>query len=153
MNDPSLIKEIIETYTISNNKLTSLSITIIIFTSANIIAIIANIWSSFRLKNKEKGIIKYEKLEESRIRIHHELFLKLEELTYYSPTDNSDDFTIKSNEINTFLSKNRLFINKDIYKITDEFNNYFLTVIQDYRKKNTEKEIKILDKYIKLFND
>lgn len=56
-------------------------------------------------------------------------------------------------EINKFLTGKRLYLNGDLIKISQEFTDYFLKILTDYRNKDYEKETKYLEKYCSKFNN
>ncbi|MGV0828343.1 hypothetical protein ACTS9C_05525 [Empedobacter brevis] len=152
MNDFGMIKDVLESTLKSNKELIGLGSALIGFLVINIITALINIFLQFKLKNKDKDIIKYEILENQRISILSQLYLKLEDLTYYDGTDSSN-YLNKSNEINKFLSKNKIYLNKKIITSVNNYNDYFLSVLSDYRLKNYNKENELLNDYIKLFNE
>lgn len=152
MNDFGMLKDVLDSISDSNHNLIVLGGTLIGFIFVNILTVGTNIWYQFKLKNKDKEIIKYEKIEEFRLQVLIDLYILLEELTYYDGAVNQESYILKSNNINSYLSKNKLFIEKDIYDISDEFNNYFLTVLQDFRKKDFRKEKEYLETFINKFN-
>lgn len=123
----------------------------VVFATLNIISIVGNLFMQFKLKNKDKDIIKFNLRENERIKILFHLYELLEQLTYYNG-DERDEFLEKTKKINRFITKNKLYLDKSFIKIAQEMNDYFLTVISDYRNKDYKNETKLLDEYTKLFN-
>ena len=157
MNDFGLTEKIIENISdfqhLNENfeSVKSFVITFIIFATLNIISIIVNLVMQFKLKNKDKEIIKFNLRESERIKILFRLYELLEQLTYYCEEDR-ETYIEKANQINQFITKNKLYIDKSYINIAQEMNDYFLTVIGDYRKKDYKNEMRLLDEYTKQFN-
>lgn len=126
-------------------------IAFIVFAIANIATIIVNLFMQFKLKNKDIDIIKFNLREGERIKILFKLYEHLEQLTYYDNTDQAI-FLEKTKEINRFITKNKLYIAKNYISVAQEFNDYFLTVLSDYRNKNFTNENRLLDEFTSIFN-
>lgn len=135
----------------TNNKLI---IALSIFVLLNFILSGINIYFQFRLKNKEKEINNHNLRESKRIENQEILYVLLEKLTYYNGSKKEQkDFQKQITEINQFLTRKRIYLNKKIISIAQEFTDYNTEILVDYRKKNYEKEMIILEKYNKEFND
>lgn len=152
MNDFGALEKLVEAANSSINSNYNLTITLAIFVFINLILTIIDIIFQFKLKNKEKGIAKHNLRESKRIEVQELLYNMLEELTYYDNNDHQS-YHQKSNLINKYLTQKRIFLNAEIISITQEFNDYFLSVLADYRNKEYQKEIKILENYCKIFNN
>jgi len=152
MNDFGALQNLIEIANKNINSNYNLSITLLIFVSLNFLLTSIDIFFQFKLKNKDKSINSFNLKEAKRIEIQEELYKMLEELTYYDG-NNTSTFQSKSTEINKFLTQKRLYLDKTIIKITQNFNDYFLSVLSDYRKKNFAVETTFLEEYTKAFNN
>ncbi|AUC80947.1 hypothetical protein [Lacinutrix sp. Bg11-31] len=154
MNNLGILKKLIEqleTDLSTNNKLI---IALIIFVLLNFILTGINIYFQFKLKNKDKEINHHNLRESKRIEHQEKLYILLESLTYFDgKASEKNKFQKTITEINKFLTQKRLYLNKDIIKISQEFTDYNTQILVDYRKKNYEKEILILEKYNTKFND
>src|SRR5690606_32799856 len=134
-----------------NNKLI---IALIIFVLLNFVLTGINIYFQFKLKNKDKEINNHNLRETKRIEHQEQLYILLESLTYFDGTlSEKDKFQKTIVKINQFLTQKRIYLNKNIIKISQEFTDYNTQVLVDYRKKNYEKELLILEKYNTEFND
>jgi hypothetical protein len=152
MNDFGALQELVVNVNEKINNNTKLLITLAFFVLINIIATLLDIYFQFKLKEKEKDINKHNIRETKRVDIQEDLYNMLEELTYFDGS-NFQLYQTKSKEINKYLTKKRIYLNKDIIKITQEFNDYFLSVLSDYRNKDFQKEISFLERYSKIFNN
>lgn len=152
MNDLGALQELITNANDKINDHTKLLITLAIFVFINIIATVLDIYFQFKLKEKDKGINKHVLRESKRIDTQEELYNMLEELTYFD-NSNSQVYQIKSSSINKYLTKKKIYLNKEIITVTQEFNDYFLNVLSDYRNKDYQKEIDYLERYSKIFNN
>ena len=158
MNNLSLIGKLIELFNgLSEDLDKTLTITIAVgvFILLNFIASIANIIIQFRLKDKEKEIYRAQLREKNRLRLQEKLYKKLEELTYFTPSTGKEEknqYLSKLEEINSYVTQNKLYLSNKFIKIATEFTDYFNRVLADPRKKSFEKEIEILDKFIIEFN-
>jgi hypothetical protein len=154
MNNIGILQKLIEqleTDLSTNNKLI---ISLIIFVVLNLILAGINIFFQFRLKNKDKEVNNHNLREIKRIEHQEELYVLLESLTYYNGTSKEKvSFQKKMTLINQFLTQKKIYLNKEIIKISQEFTDYNTQLLVDYRKKNYEKELMILEKYNTQFND
>jgi len=152
MNDFGALQNLIEAANKNINSNYNLTLTLLGFVSVNFLLTCLDIFFQFRLKNKEKSINSYNLKEAKRIETKDELYKLLEELTYYDGT-NAQLYQSKSAAINKFLTQKRLYLDKNIIKISQNFNDYFLTVLSDYRRKNFETETNFLEEYTIAFNN
>lgn len=154
MNNLGVLKDLIENLSndiSSNNKMI---IGLAVFVGLNLLLAILNIIFQFRLKNKEKDINSHNLREVKRIEQQHCLYSKLESLSYYD--GNKNDFQLyheKVSDINRFITRERLFLSKHLIKITQQYTDYFLSVLSDYRTKSYEREMEMLESYSEKFNN
>lgn len=152
MNDLGALQELVRTANESINANYNLTITLSCFVGVNLLATGLDIFFQFKLKNKEKSITKHSLRESKRIDAQELLYNMLEELTYYDGS-NSTNFQNKVSIINKYLTQKKIFLNKEIISIAQNFNDYFLTVLGDYRNKNYQIEASFLEEYDKIFNN
>ena len=124
----------------------------IIAIGINIIITILNIISNFILKNKEKSNYSHNKKEDKRIEKLEECYNKLERLTYFDGKTDNELFYESIAELDHYVIKNKLYINKKFQRIINDFNDYFKIVLADHTKKDYRKEITFLDLYTTEFN-
>jgi hypothetical protein len=78
----------------------------------------------------------------------------LESLSYYDGNkENHQLYYEKVSEINKYITRERLFLSKHLINISQQFTDYFLGVLSDYRTKSYEKEMEILESYCLKFNN
>ena len=152
MNDFGALQNLIEAANKSIDSNYNLTLTLLGFVCLNFLLTCLDIFFQFKLKNKEKSINSYNLKEVKRIETQDELYKLLEELTYYDGT-NTQSYQAKSAAINKFLTQKKIYLSKNIIKISQNFNDYFLTVLGDYRRKNYSTEIEYLEEYNKAFNN
>lgn len=154
MNNLGVLKDLIENLSAdisSNNKLI---ICLSVFVGLNILIAILNIIFQFKLKNKDKDINSHSLREVKRIEQQNSLYSMLESLSYYDGSkQNIQDYHEKVSEINKFITKERLFLSKNLIKIAQQYTDYFLGALSDYRTKSYEKEIEMLELYSAKFNN
>ena len=154
MNSLGVLEDLIENLSSdlsSNNKLI---IGLSAFVVLNILLSILNIFFQFRLKNKEKDINSHNLREVKRIEQQNSLYSMLESLSYYD--GNKEDFQFyheKVSEINKFITRERLFLSKHLITISQQYTDYFLGVLSDYRTKSYEREMEMLESYSIKFNN
>ncbi|MEI7508449.1 MAG: hypothetical protein WCJ62_03190 [Flavobacterium sp.] len=152
MNDFGALQNLIEAANKSINSNYNLTLALLGFVFVNFFLTCLNIFFQFKLKNKEKSINSYNLKEAKRIETQDELYRLLEELTYYDGT-NTHSYQVRTAEINKFLTQKKIYLSKNIIKISQNFNDYFLTVLGDYRRKNYSTEMEYLEEYNKAFNN
>jgi hypothetical protein len=151
MNDYSALKDLLEIFSNEITTNSKLAIALICFIGINLVVTLLNIFSQNRLKNKEKQIYSFNLKEKRRIEILEELYTKMEDLSNFDGKERSDEFLQQIKEMEAFTNKNRLYLPKQIQKITNEYSDYLKNVLTDFRKKNYEFEMNIFNKYCKLF--
>jgi t-SNARE complex subunit (syntaxin) len=137
-----------ETLIQSNEKLI---ITLILFVGVNALLTGVTIFFNFRLKNKEKGIKSHSVREQGRMKHQATLYEMLEDLSNIDKTT-KNNYLKKTTLINQFLTSKKIYLTKDTIKIATEINDYFLSLISDYRKRDFNTELKLMDKYSDAFN-
>lgn len=154
MNNLGALQNLIESLNndiSSNNKLI---IGLSVFVGLNLILAIMNIIFQFRLKDKEKDINSYNLREAKRIEQQHCLYSMLENLSYYDGnTETIQFYHSKVSEINKFLTREKLFLSGHLIKISQQYTDYFLGVLSDYRTKSYEREMEMLELYNLRFNN
>jgi len=152
MNNVSIIKDLFEIYSkdIQNN--TKLLIALIVFISINLIVTFINIYAQIKLKNKEKKIYSFNLKEKRRIETSEELFKMLDELTFFDGKNTNDSFLTKIQTLERYVSSNKLYISKDVQSIVQDYNDYFKSVLTDYRTKDYAKEIEFTKCFCNIFN-
>lgn len=154
MNNLGVLQKLIEQLDSDLSHNNKLIIALIIFVLLNFVLTAINIYFQFKLKNKDKEINNHNLRESKRIEHQEQLYILLESLTYFDGTSaEKEKFQKTIVEINQFLTQKRIYLNKNIIKISQEFTDYNTQVLVDYRKKNYENELLILEKYNVEFND
>jgi hypothetical protein len=154
MNDFGILEKLIENLGENVSSHFKMMLTISIFVGLNIVLAVINIFFQFKIKNKEKEINQHNLREVKRIENQENLYTLLEKLTYYDgDAGKLKEYHSILVEINKFLTGKKLYLNKDLIKISQDFTDYFLNVLTDYRKKDYEKETKYLEKYCSKFNN
>lgn len=154
MNNLGVIEKLINNLSDDISTNNSLIISLSIFVGLNLLLVIINIIVQFKLKNKEKEINNHNLREEKRIQHQENLYQMLEELTYYNgASDDKSVYHEKLSDINKCLTQKKLYLEKSIVTIAQNFNDYFLTVLTDYRKKDYKYEITLLEEFSKQFNN
>lgn len=154
MNNLGALKDLIENLSSDISSNNRLIIGLLIFVGLNLLLALLNIFFQFRLKNKDKDINSHNLREVKRIEQQHSLYSMLESLSYYN--GNKESFQLyhdKVAEINKFLTRERLFLSKCLIKISQQYTDYFLGVLSDYRTKSYEKEMEILESFSTRFNN
>jgi len=152
MNNLGAYEKLFELYSndIQNN--TKLIIVLSIFIIINLIVTILNIISANRIKNKEKKIFSYNIKETKRIDIYEKLYHLVENLTNIDSIHNDEILLDEMRKIEQYVSKNNLYISKNIKNCTNEILDYFKSVLINIKLKDYKLEFSLLDKYSKIFN-
>lgn len=154
MDDFGILEKLIENLGDDVSSHFKMMLTISIFVGLNIVLALINIFVQFKLKNKEKEINQHNLREVKRIENQENLYTLLEKLTYYDgDVGKLEEYHSKLVHINKFLTGKKLYLNRDLIIISQEFTDYFLSILTDYRKKDYEKETKFLEKYCSKFNN
>jgi len=118
----------------------------------NFLMEIVKIFASLRLKNKEKTIFTFTAKEKRRIEVTEDLYKKMEKLTNYIDKSDEAIFIEEIRELDKFVSINKLYIDKKVSKLVQEFSDYEKKIFADFRKKDFKVESDYLEEIIKLFN-
>ncbi|MDH0660727.1 hypothetical protein [Empedobacter sp. GD03865] len=153
MNDFGMLKDVLDSISKSNDNLIVLGGTLLGFILVNIITAGVNIFYQFRLKEKEKDVLKFEILEQNRIRHKEELYNLVQDLMYYNNYSDLQLYLTKSSDLRMYLQRYKLYFNKELVELVEDFNdNYFITVLGQISNKNYIKENEYLNKLIDEFN-
>lgn len=132
------------------NGTNGLMITLIVFLSINIIALIAKYFLDKSLKKHEIKITKKISITELAIKIESELFLKLEKLKGFQKNE-SHEMLDAIIEIESFIASSRLFICKKIIVITNDYLDYYKKVVSNFNEKDIKKEKEFTMKFSKQY--
>ncbi|MDX1828634.1 MAG: hypothetical protein R3342_03715 [Lutibacter sp.] len=152
MNDFGILNNLIENFSKDvalNNKL---SIALLIFIFINLITTIINIISQHRLKLKDKKIISFKIKEEKRIKLYENIYKQLDKLSFYDGKSNNNLFLESIQNVEKYLSCNKLYFNNKETKLIYEISDYYKTVLSDFRKKDYLIEEKYFKKLSSNFN-
>lgn len=127
--------------------------TLISILLVNIIVVVINCVTQFRLKSKEKKILKYGKIQDRSIEICVELYNKLEQLSIIEGTVHAEELARKVNEINAFIIHFKLFISHGLQKCSHDITDYYMSIQIRPELKDLEKEQKLFDLFSKTFNE
>lgn len=146
MNNLGAIQELLETYSDDIARNNQLLIAMLIFIGVNLLSTLINIISQHRLKSKDKKIISFKIKEQKRVSIFESIYRKLDKMTFLEGKTESDELLESIQNVEKYISKNKLYIDKKDQKLMYEITDYFKTILTDYRKKEYGKEIKLFDK-------
>ena len=132
------------------NKVTFWTLTLILI--VNIGVVIINCLAQFKLKTKEKSILKYGKIQDRSIEICVELYNRLEQISLLTEIANAEELAKKVNDINAFISHYKLFISNELQKCSQEITDYYMTVLTVPSSKDWGKEKKLFDQFSETFN-
>lgn len=148
MNQYSGLENLVELLTKQNK---SLLIALIVLIILNIGVEVFRFVSMLILARKEKKSKKDLLKEDKRLKILEQLFQSLDKLSLYDRED-SEAMLKEVKSINSFISKNKLYIPSKFQEISNDILDYFKNVMTDYRQKDIEKESKLFEKYFNEFN-
>lgn len=147
MDQEEIIKAILKNFDNIKNLL-------IIFSSllfVNIFSFFGNIIIELIAKHKEVKVYRKNLISSKILETEEKLFVKLEHLSLldqFQLTQLLTEITI----IEQFISSNKLYVEKDIEKISIKLLDYFKSVVTDYRKKNYLTELTFFDEFTRTFN-
>lgn len=127
-----------------------LMITLIIFLSINIIALIAKYFLDKSLKKHDIKISKKIAITEISIKTEADLFLKLENLKNFQKGE-SHKMLDSIIEIEEYLLASQLFICKKIITLTNDYLDYFKKVVSNYNEKDVKREKEFSRKFSKQY--
>ena len=126
--------------------------TIVIFLILNFIAILGVFFLQFYLKAQEKKHYRIQLKEDRRIGVYEKLYSFFDELSFFDGRVDNALFLDKITECTKYLTKNKLYISRDIYTISKDFLDYYRTVLSDFRQKSIQVEDGFYDAFISNFN-
>lgn len=132
------------------NKVTFWTLTLILI--VNIGVVIINCFTQFKLKTKEKSILKYGKIQDRSLEICVELYHKLEQISLMTEAVNAEELAKKVNEINAFIQHYKLFISNELRKYSQDITDYYMNIQTVPSLKDWGKEQKLFDQFSKTFN-
>ena len=127
-----------------------LMITLIVFLSINIVALIAKYFFDKALKKHDIKISKKIAITEISIKTEAELFIKLENLKNFQKGE-SHKMLDSIIEIEEYLTASQLFICKKISSLTNDYLDYFKKVATNYKEKDIKKEKEFSKKFSKQY--
>lgn len=151
MTDFDSLQTVIDNLSKDLNSNTKLLFVIGALLLTDILLTAVRIFFDFRLKRLEKNIFSANQKEEKRIKIYEDIYQKIDLLTYVEPRE-SETILIRVTEIDRYISRNYLYISKDVTKVINEYCDYYRQVSTDYRKKNIKTESTLIQRYKSLFN-
>jgi hypothetical protein len=103
------------------------------------------------LQNRERFIHKQKLLFEYSIKIQEFIYTKIEKISLY--TRDEDKIMLKEiQELQLYVTNNRIYISKSMMKIIESILDYFREVLADFRNKDYKKEQQMFEKYANEFN-
>lgn len=153
MNDIGVLTELIDKFSNNIDNNNKLSIALIVFMSINILMSLINILSDHKLKNKEKKIFSFSLKEKRRIEIFEKIYQLQDKLTFYDGRTDNNLFLIDIQDIQAYVSQNKLYLNKKEQQLINEINDYFKTVLTNYRTKDYRKESELFTKMEGVFRE
>ena len=117
----------------------------------HILAMLFRYFLDYKLKERDKNIHKKNLLVNRTIQIQELLFNYLDELTLFE-FDQSVLMLQKISEIERFVVKNKLYIDKEVLQVTEKCLDYFKSLLSTFSNKDVKKEMLFLEEYVKKFN-
>ena len=117
----------------------------------HILAMLFRYFLDYKLKERDKNIHKKNLLVNRTIQIQELLFNYLDELTLFE-FDQSVLMLQKISEIERFVDKNKLYIDKEVLQVTEKCLDYFKSLLSTFSNKDVKKEMLFLEEYVKKFN-
>lgn len=133
---------------VTNNLIYVLIIVLIL----NIGAIVLRFVLEKRLKNKDKEIFRQNLINERSLKAQEQIYTRMHELSLFGKGEDHE-FLLAIQELQQFVSRNRLYLNNNLFECVDEVLNYFRVVLTDYRLKDLKNEENLFKKYSKIFNE
>lgn len=131
--------------------LNSIITPLIILLGLNLAAFIGRFLLDLIVKNREIRINKVNIINEKKVVAQAELFKKLNLLSI-SQSEPINVYLDRIMQAETYLTENKIFINKDLIEITYKILDYHKIVLQNQRAINYKQELQLIDEYIKKFN-
>lgn len=127
-----------------------LMITLIVFLTINIVALIAKYFFDRALKAHDVKIGRKVSITALAIKTEADLFIKLESLKSFQKGE-AHDMLDAIIEIENSLGSSRLFICKDLMKLTNDCLDYFKKVVANFSEKDIRKEKQFTDKFCSMY--
>lgn len=153
MNDIGVLKELIDKFSNNIDNSNKLSIALMIFMLINLLMSLINIYSDHKLKNKEKKIFSFSLKEKRRIEIFEKIYQLQDKLTFYDGRNDNNTFLLDIQSIQVYVSQNKLYLSNKEQQLINEINDYFKTVLTNYRIKDYRKEAELFKKMEGLFRE
>ena len=122
------------------------------------IALVANIFTMIfkfcldRKNHNHEVILEKRKLIfQHAIKLEHEIYQELDALADYTK-EQCNELITDINAIRDKLNNNRIFFEQRVYKAIDNVLDYYSEISGNYRKKDYNKEKKLMMKIIEAFN-
>ncbi len=126
---------------------------IITFIILNILVAIVNWLIQKNVKSQDNQIYRKKVREDRRIIIIEDIYKEFVSCTYIFNSKETTNLIIKISELEKRLSENRLYINKSLNNKLTLFIDYLKEIATDFRKKDFNKENKMLNDIEKEFNN
>ena len=126
---------------------------IITFIILNILIAIINWLIQRNVKSQDNQIYRKKVREDRRITIIEDIYKEFVSCTYIFNSIEATNLIIKIAELEKRLSENRLYINKSLNNKLTLFIDYLKEIATDFRKKDFNKENKMLNDIEKEFNN
>ena len=146
MNNLGVLNKLIESYSGDLMLNSKLLIALSIFIFINLITTIINIYSQHVLQTKEKKIFSFTIKEKRRIEIFEEIYLLLDNLSFFDGRSDNAEFLIQIQSTEQVISSHKLFLPKKEQILIYNISDYYKTVLTDHRKKNYENETELFKK-------
>lgn len=143
-------KDIAELVIAHTKDLERLGIALIALLGVNILGLLGRYLVEDKLKFREVRVNKASIINNKKVTVQENLFHLLDELTLMDPGD-STSFLNKIQETDKYIRKNKLFIEKQITKISNDILDYHKSVLVNPASKNFEFEIEHLEKFTNEF--
>jgi hypothetical protein len=153
MNDIGVLQELIGKFSNNVDNNNKLSIALLIFMIINILMSLVNILSDHKLKNKEKKIFSFTLKEKRRIEIFEKIYQLQDKLTFYDGRNENNLFLIDIQDIQAYVGQNKLYLSKKEQHLINEINDYFKTVLTNYRTKDYRRETELFTKMEGIFRE
>ena len=127
-----------------------LMITLIVFLIVNIFALIAKYFFDRALKKQDIKIGRKVSITALAIKTEADLFIKLENLKSFQKSE-AHEMLDAIIDIENSLGSSRLFICKDLMKLTNDCLDYFKKVVANFSEKDIRKEKRFTEKFCSLY--
>lgn len=90
--------------------------------------------------------------EKYRIEIYIEIYKKMDYLTQFFNDSEESKFSEQINLTNSYIVSNKIFMDKKLFNICQDFLDYFKENTTNYSNRDLLKEKHLRDKFIEAFN-